>query len=184
MLSRILIARITTSRDGGRSSVPSKTLVHWTLSVDQRSSLSKAGCKRQFSLTGVKGGYLMGARHHSANERNGKWTMRRAYSDENRHCAMWLTCKGMPVQHEAGISIQMFPRTWISYDPTVWIYAKVYKILGRGERFLKRLSTNDKRDFYYFSHGVWRDISLFKSGRNYFFDWGRVFIPNFFFLCY
>lgn len=125
-------SRITTSRDGGRSSVPSKTLVHWTLSVDQRSSLSKAGCKRQFSLTGVKGGYLMGARHHSANERNGKWTMRRAYSDENRHCAMWLTCKGMPVQHEAGISIQMFPRTWISYDPTVWIYAKVYKILGRG----------------------------------------------------
>lgn len=58
----------------------------------------------------------MGARHHSTNERNGKWTMRRAYFDENRHCAMWLTCKGMPVQHGTGISIRMMPRTW---SPTI-----------------------------------------------------------------
>lgn len=141
-LSRIFIASEDYHLSRRPSPVPStRKLSVETLSADRRSSSSKAGCKRQFSLTGVKRGYLMGARHHSTNERNGKWTMRRrAYSDENRHCAMWLTCKGMPAQHETGISIQMLPRTW---SRTPRIYANM-KREGK-ERFLERLSNNGAR---------------------------------------
>lgn len=86
----------------------------------------------------------MGARHHSTNERNGKWTMRRAYSDENRHCAMWLTCKGMSAQHETGISIQMFPRTW---SPMIRRYEYTQRYIKPIEG-RRNVSLSIKRDFY------------------------------------